>query len=417
MYTTKTLTINDSKIDKTDKKIGLIVSLQILIMSIKNMLIQGSPLLLSINNRLNIALFFVIGVIYLWGFHDVCVRIKIRSVVVLMVSFILILFSIILYNQNIPSIKELLPRTILYSFIGFFYISSINDFKYLLKYLTKFSYIIIVASAFSAYVLLQNSRMGYIDSQYNMSLSYFTTVPIMFLIHENNYRKNIISLSLITIGVLIIISFGSRSSILPIFIYIILSFIRNSKVNFKTIIKFTTLTLLLLFIVLNFKYIIIIIINILINRGIYSRTLSLLVSGNITDLSGRDKIYDIVLTEFYKRPFTGIGIGGSNFLTGTGTHSMYLEIFTSLGIIVGSFVFIYLFSTIAKGFYLSKGGPARELILIYTCLVITRGFIGGGLWTNYDLWRLLGLCTSTIATHSSVRYYNGISLGSSRYDR
>ncbi len=84
-------------------------------------------------------------------------------------------------------------------------------------------------------------------------------------------------------------------------------------------------------------------------------------------------------------------------MAGTGVHSMYFEIFATLGLIVGSIVFAFLFYTVAKGLRLSRGTAARELIWIYLCLVIPRGFVGGGLWENQDLWRLLGVSISSIA--------------------
>lgn len=384
-------------VKRRDKAIGLAVSLQTVTMAVKNILVSGSAFLLSINNILNTGLFLVIGAIYLWGFRYVHRRMKISSIVILTVSAALICLSALLFNENIPFIKELLPRVIVYGFIGFLYISSMNDFGYLLNYLVKFSYIIILASIVSTYMLMRSAGAGYLDSQYRMTLSYFTSIGVVFLLYKYARDQMKIDLLIIATGMFVIIAFGSRSDLLSTFSYAILCFIRHPRIRASTVNRLLLLLAIGLLLVPNHHYMTNKFNEILIDQGIYSRTLNLFTSGRIMEPSGRDVIHDIVLNEFYERPFTGIGMGGSHVLTGTGTHGMYIEIFTSFGLIIGSIVFVFLFYTLAKGFKASRGKAARELILIYGCLVIPRGFIGGGLWTNYELWWLLGLCVSVIA--------------------
>lgn len=386
--------------EKADKTLSLVVSLQILIMSMKNVLVQGIPFLLSINNVLNMLLFFVIGSIYFYGLRCLNKRIKLKSIAIVLVSCCLMMLSALIFNENIPYIIEILPRTIVYSFLSLIYISAISNFKYLLDYLSRFSYIMIMTSIFSAYMLLINNRIGFVESQYSMPLSYFTSVPVMFLINDYSIRKRKLTLFLIIFGLLVITFFGSRSDLLPISALVLISFISNivskRKINIKSTIKILILAVVIIYILFHLDYILTSFNRILINNNIQSRTLDLLISGRIMDLSGREDIFSIVLEEFYKRPLIGIGIGGSYFLTGTGVHSMYLEIFTTLGVIVGSFVFFFLFYYTFNGFLKSRNKPSRHLIIIYACLVVTRGFIGGGLWTNHDLWRLLGLCVSVV---------------------
>lgn len=390
----------DSNGRRCDKIIGLAVSLQIMIMAVKNILVSGNTFLSSINNVLNTILFFVVGAIYLWGFRCVSRRMKGLSIIILMASAILFCISALLFNENMPFVKELLPRTIVYSFIGFLYISSINDFEYLLDYMAKFSYVIICASVVSACMLMRSVGSGYLDSQYSMPLSYFTLIGVMFLLNKYTREEMKMDLLVIAAGILVIIAFGSRRYLLPIFSYIFVALVRRIRSDARTI-KWVWLLLVIgLLVALNLDYVTNRLNDVFAGQGIHSRTLALLASGRIMDLTGRDRIHDIILNEFYKRPLTGIGIGGSYFLTGTHTHGMYMEIFTSLGLIVGSVVFVFLFYTIVKGFQASRGTVARELILIYACLAIPHGFVGGELWTDHDLWRLLGVCVSVIVNAS-----------------
>lgn len=388
----------DSNTTRRDKVIGLAVSLQIAIMAVKNILVAGSTFLSSINDVLNAVLFVLIAAIYLWGFQYVCRRMKRLSLIILMASASLICVSALLFNENIPFMKGLLPRTIVYSFMGFLYISSINDFQYLLDYMYRFSYAIIAASTVSAYMLMMTSTVpGYLGFQYSLPLSHFTSIGLMFLLNKYFRERMKRDLLVVAIGIFIILAFGSRRYLLSIFSYIVLTLVRRIRIDAKTVNWGLLLLVLGLLVLSNLHYLTNKFNDILVDKGIHSRTLALLASGRIMYSLARDAIHDIILNEFYKRPLTGIGIGGSYRLTGTHTHGMYIETFTSLGLIIGSIVCVSLFYAIAKGFHVSKGKAARELILVYACLVIPLGFVADELWTNHDLWRLLGVCASVIA--------------------
>lgn len=380
-----------------DNAIGLVVSLQISIMSVKNILVVSHPLLLKLNNVLNASLFFIIGVLYLWGFRFVCRRLRKTTIAVLICSTVIICTSALMFNENIPFISELLPRTILYSFLGLLYMSSMNDFECFLNYMVRFSYGIVFASIVGAYMFMRNVGMGHLDSQYSMALSYSTSIGVMFLLYK--YVQDGIKTDLLMVisGIFVIILFGSRMNLANTLSYVALAYVRRIKNSAKSGIHVVLLFILGCLAVLNIDAIATALNTVLISRGIYSRTLALFLSGRIMHLSSRDVIYETVLREFYKRPLVGIGVGGSHVVAGTGVHSMYFEIFATLGLIVGSIVFAFLFYTVAKGLRLSRGTAARELIWIYLCLVIPRGFVGGGLWENQDLWRLLGVSISSIA--------------------
>ena len=390
---------------KHDKVIGLVVSLQITIMSIKNILVVSNPFLLSLNDVLNAYLFFVIGAMYLWGFRYVCRRMKKSSIAILIASAVIICVSALMFNENIPFIRELLPRTILYSFLGFLYISSINNYQYFLDYMTRFSYVIVFASMVSAYMFMQNVGAENLASQYSQALSYYTSIGVMFLLYKYVRDDMKTDLLMVAAGVFVIVVLGSRMHMVNTLSYVALAYVRRIRSEAKSVIRMVLLLTLGFLVVLNVDVMANKLNEILVGQGIYSRTLTLLVSGRIMYPSSRDVIHDVILNEFYERPLVGIGIGGSYLVAGTSSHSMYLEILTTFGLIIGSIVFAFLFYTIARGLQVSRGNMARELIWIYMCLVIPRGFVGGELWDNHDLWRLLGVCISVITNASRARGY------------
>lgn len=380
-----------------DRAIGLVVSLQITIMATKNALVVGNAFLLSINSILNAYLFFIIGAIYLSGFRYVYRRVRRLSVAILIASAVIIDVSALMFNENIPFIKELLPHTIAYSFLGFLYLSSINDFGYFLDYMAKFSYVIVSASIVGAYMFIQDVGAGYLGSEYSMALSYSASIGVTFLLYRYVRDDMRTHLLMIAAGTLVIVVLGARMHMLTTFSYVALVYIRRIRGEAKSVIRVLLMLALGFLVVLNIDAMASKLNASLVGLGVHSRILTLAGDGHLMQLSGRDAIYETVLNEFRKRPLTGIGIGGSYLVVGTTPHSMYLEIFTTLGLVIGSIVFAFLFYTITKGFQASRGKVARELIWIYLCLVIPRGFVGGGLWDNQDLWRLLGVCISVIA--------------------
>jgi len=374
-------------------------------MAVKNILVAGSAFLLGINDTLNTFLFFVVGALYLGGFRHVYQRVKRLSIATLIGSAIVICISALVFNENIPHIAALLPRTITYCFVGLLYISSIDDFKYFLDYMTRFSYIIILAAAIGSYMLFQNARAGYLDSLYSMPMSYSTSIGVVFLLYKYIRDRAKTDLIMAAAGVFVIMAFGSRQHLMPALSYIALAYIRSIRTPVKAIVRGLLPIALGFLIVPNLGWMANQLNDVLAGMGMHSRTLALLASGRIMDLSGRGAIYDTMLSEFHKRPLMGIGIEGARVVAGTTPHNMYLEIFVTLGVVIGSVVSMFMVYIILNGIWSSRRNVARELILIYLCLVIPRGFVGGGLWDFSELWSLLGVCISVIANASSGKRY------------
>ena len=76
-------------------------------------------------------------------------------------------------------------------------------------------------------------------------------------------------------------------------------------------------------------------------------------------------------------------------------HSMYLSIFVTYGMILGSLVILYLFSQTIKGIRRTSG-LNHNVIIMYACLVFPRSFTGGDIWANDYLWFLMALIISSL---------------------
>lgn len=130
--------------------------------------------------------------------------------------------------------------------------------------------------------------------------------------------------------------------------------------------------------------------------GLSSRTLYYLINADTEDITtGRaeihDKLWDIVLNA----PFLGFGVAGDEVVIQELAHSMYLSIFVTYGMILGSFVILYLFFQTIKGIRRTSG-LNHNVIIMYACLVFPRSFTGGDIWANDYLWFLMALIISSL---------------------
>jgi len=129
--------------------------------------------------------------------------------------------------------------------------------------------------------------------------------------------------------------------------------------------------------------------------GLSSRTLYYLINADTVDITtGRneihDKLWDIVLND----PFLGLGIAGDEVVIQELAH-MYLSIFVTYGMILGSLVILYLFSQTINGIRRTSG-LNHNIIIMYVCLVFPRSFTGGDIWANDSLWFLMALIISSL---------------------
>jgi O-antigen ligase len=124
--------------------------------------------------------------------------------------------------------------------------------------------------------------------------------------------------------------------------------------------------------------------------GLSSRTLNYLIGGNISYDSGRGEIYDNLIKAINQSPLLGLGAFGGEVAVGL-SHSTYLDIFANFGYVFGSVFIVIIFCQIYKILSREKESSLGKIFLIFSTMVIVRGFFGGGFWSEKELWILFGI--------------------------
>lgn len=120
----------------------------------------------------------------------------------------------------------------------------------------------------------------------------------------------------------------------------------------------------------------------------------------ISDSSGRDLIYVRVLQLIKENPF-GYGILGEYPFLNWNTHNLYLQIFMHFGVFVGLVIIFAIFYLIYKAYKYNPNKYARDFLIMWTCITLVRGVVGGSYLTYYFAF-LIGLCVNEIRNKKGI---------------
>ncbi len=290
------------------------------------------------------------------------------------ITIIVLLLNEIVFPQNEEflwplSLRFLLP-IVIPSALCLMFISNVEVVE---KVIYKISWGTTLLTLF--YVV--NFFLGTIKlASYNMSFSYALLLPILTLYS----KKNVYSLIAAAFLFITILAIGSRGAAIVFVLYVIYDISQSNKK--KAIILFILSGVFLFMIPLLAQW--------LQNIGISSRTLNLLISGNINYMSGRDWIYNKMINVFWNNPLTGIGLFGDRFYLGTYSHNLILELFLNWGLIGATLIIFFFLSKIVLTFKQSDKNYKNILVKYFFAGVMPL-MVSGSYLTDYDLGIFIGI--------------------------
>lgn len=382
-----------------NKLISFVVAFQVIAQGCKNILVQGFPFFYEINDMLNILIMGGSLLMYLYAlFATHRLRIPMQTIGVLFFVGMTYLFTYLFCSQNAKYIQPTILRTLVTCFFTFLLVSKLSTFEYLCDYFTRGSFLITLSGVLYAGII---SVIGHSTtsewSTYSMTMSNVLLLSVLWQLNSYFDSKNKLALIVAIIGSAVIFIYGSRNPFLAIGFFVSIKILFNSKRKSSSGVAvklfFVSFVLIVLFF---FKEILTFLGGMLDSFGLSSRTLYYLINADTEDITtGRseihDKLWDIVLND----PFLGFGVAGDEVVIQELAHSMYLSIFVTYGMILGSFVILYLFSQTIKGIRRTSG-LNYNIIIMYACLVFPRSFTGGDIWVNDYLWFLMALIISSL---------------------
>ena len=386
---------------KLDDKLSLTLSLELLLPAVKFCFVQSIPGLYVYNGVANLIISLILLVFILPSMIVVYKRNRQKIILFFLFLLVFIVGNCVLFPNNIGNIEEHIFRIFSVSFICFTIAYSLNRYDYLYAYLLKFAYIIIIAAFF---MLVSTSIFGIVgaaDTEYNMSLSYYCLVPILILIYKLFDSYNVKDILFLMVGVLVLFGMGSRGVFVGIILFILIYNLKDKHKTKKFYITMFTIISLLILILLNLETIVLLLIEFFEKIGIKSRTLLLLLHGNITSPSNRDVIISEMIEIINSNPFFGIG-----FLGDLRSHNIIVESLVFYGVILGSVfnfgVIVLIFNTIFSKYKIKEA----ILLLIFFCYAIPDAFLNLTIWGKDIFWIYLGLYFSMNRRGVIKKIYN-----------
>lgn len=337
----------------------------------------------------------VVGLIYLYSLNVVLRRRSKLFILAYSVSIVIFSLNYLYFRQNAIFLNDILFQFFFVCLPSFIYSSSVKSLEILNDVVEKVSFLVfIVGMIIGLLVLTRNITIG----TYNMSLGYYMLLPAVIYLNKFFGTVSIKYLFLAILSIFIILAIGSRGPIMSIGIYIIINQIINfKKITIKNLLFTLSISILAILGILYLEQIFIVLINIMDDYGISSRSISLFMQEEVY-LSGREAIYEEILYQIKLHPITGIGIAGDRLYTGTYSHNIILEIISGFGVVVGSMIIIVLTTIITKLMF-SKDIEGLNKILIWLIVGIVPMFVSGSYLTRFQFWIFLGL---------AVRFLRGI---------
>lgn len=382
-----------------NKLISFVVAFQVIAQGCKNILVQGFPFLYSINNMLNMVIMGGALLMYMYALFTTN-KLHIPSQTIGILSFVGLtyFFTFTFCPQNAQFIQPTLLRTVVTCFLTFLLVSKLTTFEYLQKYFTNGSYLITLSGIMYAGIINIIGHSTTSDwSTYSMTMSNVLLLSVLWQLNGFFESKNKWALIASVIGTAVIFVYGSRNPFLAIVCFICIKVLlgEKRKQSLSSIVKFFFVTFSI--VVLSFfKAILVLLATTLESFGLSSRTVYYLMNADAEDITtGRAEIHDKLWNFILDNPFVGHGVAGDEAVIDELAHSLYLSIYITYGLILGSIVILYLITMTIRGVRKTTG-LSHSILVMYICLVFPRSFTGGDIWSNDYLWFMLALIMSVL---------------------
>lgn len=258
---------------------------------------------------------------------------------------------------------------------------NLEDIDILFNYLYKFSYVFVFLCT-----LIYIFHVRKIST--NLVFSYTLLFPLLIQIVQFKQNKNYKIFLFIIFEFFMLLSYGSRGTLLCAIAFILLLLLKN--MSFKQI-KYLGLFILGLIIFYEIILYLGVIDKIYLHfmeKGKYIRILDLLSSRNFFDNNGRFDIYKDYLQYIFDKPILGWGIG-ANLAIGYFPHNFIIEVIFNFGLF-SLIIFYFLFELAKKYFRFYSREDTYELFLILLCSGFFPLFFSSTYLEWMNFWIFLG---------------------------
>ena len=284
---------------------------------------------------------------------------------------------------------------------AYFFIRLIDDADEIIKNMKRSA---VLMYPYYAYQLLLALSRGYwittdangrtVHFSYDLSYGYNVLIyALVFLFCALKHKKPM-DIVLAAAGMGMILLGGSRGPFLCVVIFVglyILMTINNSKKKIQLFALFTTLGVSFL---LLYKKILLLAITIMDKLDMSSRTITILLEGDIADDNGREAILGAAIEMIEKNPF-GYGALGTRhviyYVHDVGhCHEILLEMLVDFGVIFGTILILFLIINALRFLFVKKYAAWSGVFLIFFSRACQL-FLSGTYWHVTSFWACIGI--------------------------
>ena len=390
-----------------DEYIAKLIVFHLFLMCGKNMLVALVPFFYNNNNLLNWVIIGIFALIYVKLFYrfNIIKKMSGEGIAFLMV-IVIFLFLSFLFNKNLfssPNVVERMRTFIAYCIPLFIVFNTCENYDRIWFYLFRYNKLLFVVATICFATFMITKSTFQLDSSYNMSFGNNLMLVILVYIFDYWINDNIKSFCLSVICVFYLLFIGSRGPLVTICIAYLIIMILVRKKNFKQLwFRFFSAGSLF-FLVINWSETVLLLMTLCEKLGIQSRTISRL--GNLKAMSynsHRDDYHNGIKEALINHPF-GLGAFGGDYTVGL-AHGFYWDIFANFGYYIGFLFIIFFVAAIIKKLFKYRNSKYSDCILLFSLMLLPRGFFDGTFWGSYEMWVIIALLTNVHCNKSIEKH-------------
>ncbi|KGJ50177.1 hypothetical protein KD33_04395 [Clostridium sp. NCR] len=348
------------------------------------------------------------------GTNIIYKRIKVINITIVYIVILILLINLLIFNYNDNYLKNIFLDLFIKIFPAFIIATCVRDYDDLHKQLINKSYLQFGLMILTILYLTQKNNRYEID--YSMEWSYAMLVPTILIL--SNSRKKFLNLVIGLIGLICIFIYGSRGPLICILGFFIVYMIKSACSNYKIAIIYGMIFLpLVTYITVNYGKILEIINSKLMDFGIYSRNLAMLINIDFYNANGRNVIYKNIIEGIQQKPILGWGLMGDRYINyiknftgnamntieqGIYAHNFILEICVQFGIIFGSIIIIIITYIILKSFVEAKSNSQKLIFSVFFSITMIQLVMSSSYLIMINFWIYMGLCLSIIQENVKI---------------
>lgn len=284
---------------------------------------------------------------------------------------------------------------------AFFFIRLINNPKKILKLLNISSWIMY---PYYMYLLAIALKRGYwvntgargqvIHMSYDLSFGYDVVFfTLVFLLCFVKYRK-VVDLTMVAIGIIMIILGGSRGPLVCILAFILLTVLIRILHSDNSLLYGTLFSLIVATSYALRDLFLAFLKTILELTNSSSRTIQMILEGDIADDNGRKEIWNAAIEMIKRKPW-GYGAMGTRhviyYIHDVGhCHELFLELLVDFGVLVGGIIITYIIFRVLTIIFGNIDGDWRGIYLVFLCRALQL-LISGTYWHVFSFWACMGI--------------------------